>query len=312
LRLSLDEMSAALNNFTTRQSFCKESVTKLFKMKRGIFLAVTMIAILSSCNNNSESASTKADSTIKETAKAPSIKEENVTYSADNTTLDGYVAYDENKQGKRPAVLVIHEWWGLNDYPKMRTRKLAELGYIAMAIDLFGNGKTADNPADAQKLSNALYQNTQIAKSRFDAALNKLKTYSQVDTNNIAAIGYCFGGGMVLNMARLGERINGVVSFHGNLVGTPPDKNLIKAKILVCHGADDKLVQQPEVDQFKKQMDSVGADYTFKAYPNATHAFTNPAATENGQKFKIPIKYNAAADSASWNDMKEFFGRIFR
>ena len=115
-----------------------------------------------------------------------------------------------------------------------------------------------------------------------------------------------------VTMARLGEALKGVVSFHGNLVGTPPDKNLLKARILVCHGADDKLVQQREVDQFKKQMDSVGADYTVKVYPNAGHAFTNPAATENGEKFNIPIKYNGAADSASWNDMKEFFGRIFR
>ena len=151
-----------------------------------------------------------------------------------------------------------------------------------------------------------------MAKSRFDAALNKLKTYDQVDTNSIAAIGYCFGGGMVLNLARLGENLKGVVSFHGSLVGTPADKNLLKAEILVCHGADDQFVKPQEVAQFKKQMDSIGADYSFKQYPNATHAFTNPAATEKGEKFKIPIKYNGTADSASWNDMKDFFGRIFR
>jgi dienelactone hydrolase len=181
-----------------------------------------------------------------------------------------------------------------------------------MAIDLFGNGKIADNPDDAGKFSMPFYQNPQMAKARFDAALNELKTYSQADTNNIAAIGYCFGGGMVLNMARMGENLKGVVSFHGNLIGVPPDKNLLKAKILVCHGADDKFVQKSEVEKFKKQMDSVGADYTLKVYPNATHAFTNPAATENGEKFKMPIKYSPAADSASWNDMKEFFGRIFK
>src|SRR4030095_2303921 len=277
-------------------------------MNPRISLVIIAIAILTSCNNNtSNSSESKADSTVSETAKAPNLKEENITYSGDNTTMDGYVAYDANKEGKRPAVLVIHEWWGLNDYPKMRARKLAELGYIAMAIDLYGNGKTADNPDDAEKLSTLLYQNTQMAKTRFDAALNKLKTYSQVDTNNIAAIGYCFGGGVVLNIAKMGETLNGVVSFHGSLVGTPADKNLLKAKILVCHGADDKWVQRPEVDQFKRQMDSVGADYTVKVYANADHAFTNPAATHNGEKFKIPIKYNAAADSASWNDMKEFF-----
>jgi dienelactone hydrolase len=282
-------------------------------MKRVTFLVIIAIAILTSCNNNtSDSSTSTTDSTIKETAKEPNIKEENITYSGNNTIMSGYVAYDGSKEGKRPAVLVIHEWWGLNDYPKMRARKLAELGYIAMAIDLFGNGKTADNPDDAGKLVAPFYQNPQMTKARFDAAMSKLKTYSQVDTSNMAAVGYCFGGAMVLNMARLGENLNGVVSFHGNLVGTPPDKNLLKAKVLVCHGADDKFVQQPEVEKFKKQMDSIGADYTLKVYPNATHAFTNPAATTNGQKFNIPIAYNAAADSASWNDMKEFFGRIFR
>jgi dienelactone hydrolase len=299
--------------FVHGKVFVANLLAKFSTMKPGIFLVIIAIATLTGCNNNtSNSSESKTDSTVSETAKAPNIKEENTTYSAGNTTMDGYVAYDENKEGKRPAVLVIHEWWGLNDYPKMRARKLAELGYIAMAIDLFGNGKTADNPDDAGKLAMPFYQNTQMAKARFDAALNKLKTYSQVDTSNIAAIGYCFGGAMVLNMARLGEDLKGVVSFHGNLVGVPPDKNLLKARILVCHGADDKFVEQPEVDKFKKQMDAVGADYTIKIYPNAGHAFTNPAATENGEKFKIPIKYNAAADSASWNDMKEFFGRIFR
>ena len=226
--------------------------------------------------------------------------------------MDGYIVYDANKEGKRPAIIVVHEWWGLNDYPKMRARKLAELGYIAMAIDLYGDGKTADNPGDAGKMAGQFYQNPQMAKSRFDAALKKLKTYSQTDTNNLAAIGYCFGGGMVLNMARLGENLKGVVSFHGSLIGVPANKSLLKAKILACHGAADQFVKPQEVAQFKKQMDSIGADYTFKQYPDAMHAFTNPAATETGEKFKIPIKYNAKADSASWNDMKDFFGRIFK
>jgi dienelactone hydrolase len=151
-----------------------------------------------------------------------------------------------------------------------------------------------------------------MTKSRFDAALKKLKTFSNVDTNNIAAIGYCFGGGVVLNVARLGEDLKGVVSFHGSLIGAPADKKLLKAKILVCHGAADQFTKPQDVAQFKKQMDSIGADYTFKQYPDASHAFTNPKATEIGEKYKIPIKYNAAADSASWNDMKDFFAKIFK
>ena len=181
-----------------------------------------------------------------------------------------------------------------------------------MAVDMYGNARQADNPESAGKMATPFYQDPAMAKQRFDAALAKIKSYSQADTSKVAAIGYCFGGAMVLNLARLGEDLDGVVSFHGGLVGTPADKNLLKAKILVCHGAADPFVPQTEVDQFKKQMDSIGANYTFKAYEGATHAFTNPAATETGQKFNIPVAYNAAADSASWKDMHDFFAIIFK
>ena len=281
-------------------------------------MTIATLVFFSACNNQSSSSSTtdttgsSTDSTMKETAKAPSLKEENVTYSGNGVTMDGYVVYDANKEGKRPAILVVPEWWGLVDYPKMRARKLAELGYIAMAVDMYGNGKIADNPGDAGKMSGLVYQNLKMTKSRFDAALAKLKTYSQVDTSNIAAIGYCFGGGVVLNVARLGDDLKGVVSFHGSLIGAPPNKNLLKAKILVCHGMADQFVKPEEVEKFRKQMDSIGADYTFKQYPNATHAFTNPASDANAEKFKMPVKYNPQADSASWNDMKDFFARIFK
>ena len=137
---------------------------------------------------------------MRETAKAPLLKEEDVTYTRNGVTMKGYVVYDANKEGKRPAVLVVPEWWGLVDYPKMRARKLAELGYIAMAIDMFGNGKVAGNPDEAMKATGPFYSDLKMTKSRFDAALAKLKTYSQADTSNIAAIGYCFGGGVVLNV----------------------------------------------------------------------------------------------------------------
>ncbi len=287
-------------------------------MKPDFLLTIATFVLLASCNNQSSSSSTtdtassNTDSTRKEAAKTPSLKEENVTYTANGVTMDGYVVYDANKEGKRPAVLVVPEWWGLVDYPKMRAKKLAELGYIAMAIDMYGNGKIAENPGDAGKLAGPFYQDLKMTKNRFDAALAKLKTYSQVDTNNIAAIGYCFGGGVALNVARLGEDLKGVVSFHGTLVGAPANKNLLKAKILVCHGMADQFVKPEEVEKFRKQMDSIGADYTFKQYPNATHAFTNPASDSNAEKFKMPVKYNPEADSASWNDMKDFFARIFK
>jgi dienelactone hydrolase len=259
---------------------------------------------LLSCNNSSEEKTTEQ--------KTPKMKEENISYKIDSLTMDGYIVYDENMEGKRPAVLVVHEWWGLNDYVKKRARELAALGYIAMAVDMYGNGRRADNPTDAGNLATPFYQNPAMAKAHFDAALNKLKEYAQVDTANMAGIGYCFGGGMLLNIARMGEGLKGIVSFHGSLLGTPAHKNLLRSKILVCHGEDDKFVPATEVAAFKKQMDSIAAVYTFKSYPGATHAFTNPDATAMGLKFSIPIAYNAAADTASWNEMKLFFTDLFK
>jgi dienelactone hydrolase len=276
-------------------------MVKTHIMKAGIYFLL-MVALLSSCK----------ETTKPENTKGMVIKEEQVTYKADSVNMHGYVYYDSINDKKRPVVLVVHEWWGLNDYSRMRARQLAELGYLAMAVDMYGNGATADNPTDAQKMATPFYADPVMAKKRFDAAMNKIKSYPMADTNNIAAIGYCFGGGQVLNMARLGEPLKAVVSFHGNLVGTPANKDLLKAKILVCHGGDDQFVKTEEVDKFKKQMDSIHADYQLKVYPGATHAFTNPNASVMGRKFALPIAYNAAADTASWKDMKEFFGKILK
>ncbi len=242
----------------------------------------------------------------------PKLKEEVVTYTADGINFKGFVAYDENISGKRPAILVIPEWWGLNDYAKFRVRQLADLGYIAMAADMFGDGKIAANPQEAQEYTKPFYSDPNLAKSRIDAAYNKLKTFPVADVNNMAAIGYCFGGSCVLNAAKLGADLKGVVSFHGGLTGAPANKQLLKAKILVCNGAADKFVSEQSITDFKHGLDSIGADYTFKSYANATHAFTNPASTETGKKFNMPIEYNEAADKASWNDMKVFFASLFK
>lgn len=264
--------------------------------------------VLTACNDQAGNTDDKA---AEETKATPSVKEENVTYSADTATLNGFVAYDQNSTARRPVVLIVHEWWGLNDYVRSRARQLAEMGYLAMAVDMFGNGKTADNPQDAQAYASPFYTNAQLMKTRIDAALNRVKQFPQADTANIAGIGYCFGGAVVLNTAKLGADFKGVVSFHGSLAGVTPKKELLKAKVLVCHGNADSFVPAAEVAQFRKSMDSIGADYTFKTYDSATHAFTNPDATETGKKFNIPIAYNAEADKASWNDMKAFFDRIF-
>lgn len=245
-------------------------------------------------------------------AKEPKLKEEIINYKVDSLVMVSYLVYDENIEGKRPGVLVIHEWWGLNDYAKMRARKLAKLGYVAMAVDMYGNHQMGNDPDAAGKLAMPFYNNPSMAKEHFDAALENFKNNPVVDTSKMAVMGYCFGGGVSIGLARMGENLKGAVSFHGNLNVVPANKDLLKAEILVCHGAIDPFVPQAEVDQFKKQMDSIGAKYTFKVYDSATHAFTNPDATGLGKKFNLPIAYNAKADSASWNDMKEFFKRIFQ
>lgn len=268
-----------------------------------LMFAAVLFSGAVACNNETEKTTG---------VKEPLLKEENITYTGDNITMNGFVVYDENMQGTRPAILIVPEWWGLNDYAMMRARELAKLGYIAMAMDMYGNGKIADNPESAGATAGPFYQNPQMAKTRMESAIAKLKSYPQTDGSNIAAIGYCFGGAMVLNTARMGLDVKGVVSFHGNLLGTPLNKDLLKAKMLVCHGAADPFVPATEVATFKQQMDSVGIQYTFKEYADAVHAFTNPNATAMGEKFKIPIKYNAAADSASWKDMKDFFTSLFQ
>jgi dienelactone hydrolase len=241
-----------------------------------------------------------------------SVKETKVTYTSGGVILDGYVFFDKNKEGKRPGILVVHEWWGLNNYALMRAKMLAESGYIAMAVDMFGNGRIAANPNEAQELTMPFYKDPNLAKARLEAAISKLKEFEQADSNNMAAIGYCFGGSVVLNSAKLGVNLKGVVSFHGGLAGVPPKKDLLKAKILVCHGGNDQFVPQKDIDLFKQQLDAIGAIYSFKIYPDATHAFTNPDATRVGKEFAMPIEYNEAADKKSWNDMILFFNDLFK
>jgi dienelactone hydrolase len=243
----------------------------------------------------------------------PKIEGKPVEYTAGGTVLKGYIAHDANIKGKRPGVLVVHEWWGQNEYIRGRARMLAELGYTALALDMYGGGKLASHPDEAGKFSSEVMKNFPVAKERFKAALELLKSDPTVDPTRIAAIGYCFGGGVVLNMARQGIDLKGVASFHGSLAVVPPDKPTpIKAAVRVYNGADDKFIPAEAIEALKKEMADQKANFKFVNYPGAVHAFTNPEATENGKKFNIPIAYNEAADKASWEDMKGFLTEIFR
>lgn len=258
-------------------------------------------------NNTPHSKNTNMKETysdLKEKLASQDIHVEKTSYQFDGKTYLADFYYQTKEVGKRPSIIVVPEWWGLNDYTKTRAKMLAGLGFAAMAIDVFGNGETGQNPAEAMALTKPYNSDPSLSKKIIDAALQKLKTFSQVDTSKIGIIGYCFGGFVAINAGVLGADVKAVVGFHPSLGGIHPEKN-IKAKFLICHGTDDEF-EKANVEPFKKAMDSAGIDYTFKDYSGAKHAFTSPKADESGKQFGIPIAYNAAADSASWDDMKSF------
>lgn len=234
-----------------------------------------------------------------------------VSYSADGTTMKGYLASPAGA-GRHPGVLVVHEWWGHNEYARRRAEMLAELGYVALAVDMYGDGKQAAHPEDAGKFANAVRSNMDSAEKRFLAAMELLKAQPNVDPEKIAAIGYCFGGGIVLEMARRGVDLDGVVSFHGSLATDAPARpGQVKAKVLVYNGADDPFVKPEQIEAFKREMQAAGVDYEFVNLPGAKHSFTNPQADEFGKRFNLPLAYDPEADKISWEGMQAFFERIF-
>ena len=236
-----------------------------------------------------------------------------VQYKAGGTVMKGYIAYDGNLKGKRPGVLVVPEWWGLSGYERMRARKLARLGYVALAIDMYGGGRQAKDPDEASRLSSEVTKNFDLERARFMAALEFLKGQPVTDGSRLAAIGYCFGGGVVLNMAAHGADLRGVTSFHGSLGAVkPPKPGTVKARILVFQGKDDKFVGPQKVEAFRREMKKAGADFRIVLYPGATHSFTNPKADEYAKKFNLPIAYDAHADRDSWRKLKKFLRQIFK
>jgi dienelactone hydrolase len=250
---------------------------------------------------------------MNETTKAPDIQGEPVSYRAGSTRLEGYVAWDASKTGPRPGVIVVHEWWGHNEYVRRRARMLAELGYTAFALDMYGDGRNTDRPEEAQKLLMAAVSDPAVAEERFFAACEVLKEHHATDASKIAAIGYCFGGAVVLQMARRGADLAGVASFHGTLSpqGPPAQPGAVEAKLLVLHGAADPLVPAEQLVAFKREMDAAGAQYSVIEYPGATHAFTNPEATERGRKLDMPLAYDKSADEQSWAELRNFLQGLF-
>jgi dienelactone hydrolase len=230
-----------------------------------------------------------------------------VSYQAGDTTMKGFLAYDDVVKGKRAGVLVVPEWWGANDYARKRARMLAEAGYVALVVDMYGNGQVADNPKDAGALAGSVNKNPDLAYARMDAARKFLDAQGNVKKGELAALGYCFGGGVVLNMARAGLPLKSVASYHGVLatdISVKPGQ--IKAKIRVFHGEADPVVPPEQVEAFKAEMTNAKADYMLVAYPGVKHTFTNREADSYAAQFGLPLKYDPEADKDSWTRTLEF------
>lgn len=275
-------------------------------MKNQILFLLFAIFILTACSQKSDS-----DSQSEEATQEPWPMGE-VSYSADSITMNGYIAFDTNSTDKRPGILVVHEWWGHNEYARYRADKLAELGYVALAVDMYGDGKVAGHPDDAGKFAMEVMSDAAGAQTRFEEAINVLKNHPGVDSEKIGAVGYCFGGSVVLTMASAGKDLDAVAAFHAGLqLPVQPEQGGIKARILVCNGADDPFISEDQIIAFKESMDGANANYTYISYPGAVHSFTSPFADSLGQQFQLPLAYNEEADKASWEEMQKLFNEVF-
>ena len=277
------------------------------------FFAISIIAMISlmvsACDNSKISGSGNKNGNTSEAEGG--IRSERIVYMSGNDTLIGYLFYDSSTEDARPGIIVVHEWWGNNEYPRMRARQLAELGYTAFAADMYGNSRVVETPQEAQQLAGQIYSDPQLLKKRMMAAYDTLSKMSQTDKSKIGAIGYCFGGTVSLTAASMGVPLDAVVSFHGGLKGFSSSPEMKNINVLVCNGRSDEFVTREDIRSFKKEMEKNGIAYEFKEYEGATHAFTNPNSTETGKKYQMPIAYNETADKASWQDMKDFFDQHF-
>lgn len=240
------------------------------------------------------------------------LKSQTVEYKVDGKPHTGYLVYDDSIKGKRPGIIVVHEWWGHNEFTRGQAEQLARAGFTAFALDMYGSGKLADHPADAEAFMNEAISDFDLVEARFRKAMTILGRHDTVDDSRLAAQGYCFGGAIVLNMARIGIDLAGVVSFHGALgAAMPAEPGVIQARIQVYTGADDPMIPVEQVAGFVEEMTAAGADFTLRSYPGVVHSFMNPGATEVGERFGMPLAYDEAAASRSWDATMAFYRELF-
>jgi dienelactone hydrolase len=282
---------------------------------RQLFTLLLAASILYGCtseqNENTETESTTDSVIIESDVKESNIIGEEVSYSADGVEMKGYMVYDASITEPKPGILVVHEWWGHNDHARNKATALAEMGYVALAVDMYGDGKQAMHPEDAEKFAGMVMSNLEGAEARFGAAYDLLKNNDKTDPEKMGAIGFCFGGSVVLTMANTGMDLDAVAAFHSGVQLPVMPSEELKAKVLVCNGEADPMVTAEQAENFKSALDAAGADYEYVSYPDVVHAFTNPGADTMGAKFELPLAYNKEADEDSWQKMKELFENTF-
>jgi len=241
--------------------------------------------------------------------RSATVKTRELEYRQGDIVLQGFVAWDDAARGRRPGVLVVHEWWGHNEHARNQARRLAEAGYVGFALDMYGKGKVTSHPQEAQAFVSEATKDPAVLAARFNAALEQLKRDPHVDTTRIAAVGYCFGGAVVLGMARAGADLAAVVTFHGALATTSPAQpGKVKARILVLTGGADPFVPPEQVEAFKREMQAAGARFDVVTYPGVKHGFTNPEAANYGMP---QLAFDATADRESWAAMLKLFQEVW-
>jgi dienelactone hydrolase len=238
------------------------------------------------------------------------VKTRVIDYSQGGTPLQGFLAWDDSAQGKRPGVLVIHEWWGQNQHARNQAVRLAKAGYVGFALDMYGKGKVTTHPQDAQAFMQEAKKDPAVVRARFDAAMALLKAQPQVDPARIGAVGYCFGGGVALEMARASADLDAVATFHAAIPSPDePVRGKVKPRILISTGGADPMVPKQRVDAFAKELKDAGANVTVTTYPGAKHGFTNPDADKAGMD---GLAYDEGADRKSWEAAMRMFREVFQ
>lgn len=274
------------------------------KLITTLLLSALIAPALTGCSQSGKAPDAKA------TTKTYEIETKEIPYTYGKTKMIGYLAKPKTNE-KRPGVLVVHEWWGQSEYPRQRAEMLAKQGYVAFAVDMYGDRKVLDHPKDAGAFAKKTMSNIKDTEGKFMSALSTLQSQESVDSERIAALGYCYGGGLVLEMARRGAPLDLVFVYHGSLVGqSKATDEKFQGQVFVFNGEADPMVTKEQVEAFGEEMNDAGVDYRFYSYKEAKHAFTNPNATEYGKKFNLPLAYNQEADKDSWEKTLEALDKL--